>query len=89
MKSISGEGRSEEKLRKYIREEVTKLFSSVLDYAEVAVDGKERYMNFRSKILKVSNDTIREIERELSSRYSVNYIPPAEDIIVVTHQNKK
>lgn len=85
----NGEVRSREKLQKYIRNEITKLFSSVLDYAEVAVDGKERYMNLRSKILKVSNDAIREIERELVSRYSVNYIPPAEDVIVVKQNNKQ
>lgn len=79
----NGEVRSREKLERYIHNEITKLFSSVLDYAEVAVDGKERYLNLRSKILKVSNDAIREIKREIDSRYLVKYVPPAEDVIVV------
>jgi len=79
----SGSVRSKDRLKKYVQNEVTKLFTSVLDYAEVAVDGKERYSNLRSKILKVSNDAIREIKKEIDTRYTVDYIPPAEDIIVV------
>jgi hypothetical protein len=85
---IEGEVRSREKLKKYVQGEITKLFSSVLDYAEVAVDGKERYMNLRSKILKVSNDAIREIKKEIDSRYSVIYNPPAEDIIIIKQDKK-
>lgn len=85
---MSDDVRSREKLKRYVHGEVTKLFSSVLDYAEVAVDGKERYMNLRSKILKVSNDAIREIKKEIDSRYSVTYIPPAEDIVVIIQQKK-
>jgi hypothetical protein len=88
MSDTAGEVRSKEKLQKYIRNEITKIFSSVLDYAEVAVDGKERYTNFRSKVLKISNDSIRDIERELALRYTVNYIPPAEDVVVVKQQKK-
>lgn len=83
-----GDSKSREKLKKYVESEVTKLFSSVLDYAEVAVDGQERYKNLRSKILKVSNDVIREIKRELDTRYSVSYLPPGEEVIVF-NQNKK
>ena len=80
---FSGDDRSKDKLKNYLQNEITKLFSSVLDYAEVAVDGKERYMNLRSKILKVSNDTIRNIKREVDSRYLIEYSAPAEDLIVI------
>jgi hypothetical protein len=86
--SQEGNDRSKEKLKKYVQNEITKLFSAVLDYAEVAVDGKERYLNLRSKILKVGNDTIREIRREIDARYKVDYVPPAEDIILVKQQKK-
>lgn len=79
----SKDARAREKLKRYVRGEITKLFSSVLDYAEVAVDGKERYGNLRSKILKVSNDAIREIDREIDGRYSVVYNPPAEEVIII------
>lgn len=85
---VEREVRSREKLKKYIHNEITKLFSSVLDYAEVAVDGKERYLNLRSKILKVSNGALREIKREIDLRYLVDYVPPAEDVIIVRQQKR-
>jgi len=75
--------RDREKLKTFIHSEITKLFSAVLDYTEVAVDGKERYMNLRSKILKVGNDTIREIKKELDTRYVVKFDPQTMDVIVV------
>jgi Mn-dependent DtxR family transcriptional regulator len=78
---------SREKLKKYVQSEITKLFSTILDYVEVAVDGKARYKNLRSKILKVSNDSIREIHKELDSKYMVDY-PLGEEIIVVDQQGK-
>ena len=82
-KSVKPGARDKDKLKSFIHEEITKLFSSVLDYTEVAVDGKERYMNLRSKILKVGNDTIREIKKELDTRYAVEYKALVEDVIVV------
>jgi len=82
-KSAEAGLRDREKLKNFIHSEITKLFSSVLDYTEVAVDGKERYMNLRSKILKVGNDSIREIKKELDTRYNVKYDPPSEDVIIV------
>lgn len=75
--------RSREKLKKFIRGEVTKLFTSVLDFTEVAVEGKDRFMSLRSKILKVSNDAMRDIDKELDTRYSIEYVPPAEDVIII------
>lgn len=86
MVNSDGDFRSREKLKKFVQSEITKLFSSVLDYTEVAVDGKERYANLRSKILKVSNDAIREINKELDKRYEVTYVPPAEEVIVVNQK---
>jgi len=83
MASGNGELRSREKLKKYVQCEITRLFSSVLDYAEVAIDSKARYTTLRSKVLKVSNDAIREINRELDNRYDVTYLPPAEEVIVI------
>ena len=82
----SGEVRSREKLKKFVHQEITKLFSSVLDYAELAVGDKDRYTSLRSKILKVSNDAIREISKELDTRYTVTYKPNAEEIIVINQK---
>lgn len=75
--------RSKEKLKKYIDLEVKKLFTGVLDYAEVAVDSKERWKVLRSRILKLSNDAIREISKELDLRYDVSYVPAGEDVVIV------
>jgi hypothetical protein len=59
------------------------LFGSVLDYAEVAVDGKDRFMNLRAKVLKVGNDAIREVNKELDTNYKIEYDSRTEDVIVV------
>lgn len=75
-------------LKLFISKEVTKLFSSILDFAEIAVDGKERYANYRSKVLKLSNDAIREMKKEIDLRYQVEYMSPTEDIIVVKQPRK-
>ena len=77
----SGEGQAKDKLKKYIQDRITELFCDVLDYAELAVDGKERFSNLRSKILRVSNDTIRQIGKEVDYRYSVKAL--AEDVVVI------
>ena len=78
-----GQKEDTDELKLFIQKEVTKLFSSILDFAEVAVDGKERYINYRSKVLKLSNDAIREIKKELDAKYDIKYVAPTEDIIVV------
>lgn len=73
---------SREKFKRYIDAEITKLFTGVLDYAEVAVDSPERWKALRSRILKLSNDTIREIKKELDTKYELR-CSIAEDVIVV------
>jgi len=79
-----------EALKLFISQEVTKLFSSILDFAQVAVDGKDRYSNYRSRVLKLSNDAIRVIKKEVDCRYVIEYVPPMEDIIIVRqHRNVK
>ena len=76
--------RAKEKLKKHLEGEIKKLFTGVLDYAEVAVANKEVWKVLRSRILKLSNNTIKEVNRELDGRYAVSYIPPAEDVIVIS-----
>ena len=70
-----------EKLVRAISEEITVLFEKVLDYAEVAVPNNDQYKKLRSKILRVGNNCIRNVNKEISNRYDVKYIPPAETII--------
>lgn len=74
---------SKDKLKSMSKGEITKLFSSILDFAEVAIDGKDRYLNFRSRVLKLSNDAIREINREIDTNYDVRYSALKEDLIVI------
>jgi len=70
-----------EKLNRAISNEITILFEKVLDYAEVAVPNNDQYKKLRSKILRVGNNCIRNVKKEIDVRYDVKYIPPAETII--------
>jgi hypothetical protein len=73
--------RSKERLKNELKEEVTKLFESALDYAEVACP-KETYKALRSKILRVGNNCIRNTEKRLQ-KYEVEFIPQTEEIIEI------
>ena len=81
------EFKSLEKLKRYIDQCFKDFFGSVLDYTEVAVDSKDRQRALRSRVLKLGNDKIREINRELDDHYRVKYIATNEDIIQII--NKK
>ena len=70
-----------EKLNRAISDEITVLFEKVLDYAEVAVPNNDQYKKLRSKILRVGNNCIRNVRKEIEVRYDVKYIPQAETII--------
>jgi hypothetical protein len=70
-----------EKLNRAISDEITVLFEKVLDYAEVAVPNNDQYKKLRSKILRVGNNCIRNIRKEIEIRYDVKYVPQAETII--------
>ena len=63
---------AKDKLKKYIERAMNGLFGSILDYAEVAVDGKDRYQAFRTRILKMGNEKLRGIEHELDVNYNVS-----------------
>jgi len=77
-----------EKLIRAIGEEITGLFEKVLDYAEVAVPNNDQYRKLRSKILRIGNNTIRNISKEIVSRYDVIYNPPGETIIEVANRGR-
>jgi len=70
-----------EKLIKAISDQITELFEKVLDYSEVAVPNNDQYKKLRSKILRVGNNCIRNVNKEINVRYNVEYIAPAETII--------
>lgn len=72
-----------EKLIRAVSEEITVLFEKVLDYMEVAVPNNDRYKKLRSKILRVGNNCIRQIGKEINAHYIIQYDPPGETIIEV------
>lgn len=74
--------RSRDKMNRLVEEEVTKLFESVLDYAQVACPTSETYKVLRSKILRVGNNCIRTLKKRLE-HYDVEYKASAEDIIEI------
>lgn len=78
--------RSKEKLKKLVEAEITKMFESVLDYAQVAVPTSDTFKVLRSKILRVGNNCIRSIKDRLEN-YDVEYTAVGEEIIEIKQQN--
>jgi len=86
--NIMEKDKHQEKLIRSISEEVTSLFEKVLDYAEVAVPNSDQYRKLRSKILRIGNNSIRNISKEIVNYYSITYSPPGETIIEVIKRDK-
>ena len=78
-----------EKLNRAISDEITVLFEKVLDYAEVAVPNNDQYKKLRSKILRIGNNCIRNISKEIVNHYSITYNAPGETIIEVVRPKAK
>jgi hypothetical protein len=79
----------QEKMIKSISSEITDLFERILDYAEVAVPNNDQYKKLRSKILRIGNNCIRNISKEIVSRYDVTYNPPGETIVEIIQPKVK
>jgi len=79
----------QEKMIKGISSEITDLFERILDYAEVAVPNNDQYKKLRSKILRIGNNCIRNISKEITNRYSVTYNAPGETIIEIARPKAK
>ena len=71
----------QEKLIKDIKENITTLFEKALDYAEVAIPNVDQYKRYRSKILRVGNNCLRDIDKLIKSSYEVKFVSPNETII--------
>ena len=72
-----------EKMDRMVKDEVTKMFEKVLDYAEVAVPNNDQYRKLRSKILRVGNNCIRNIQKDVEKHYDVKYKALAETVVEV------
>jgi hypothetical protein len=75
--------KSKDKLKAFFAAQITSLFGDILDLTEVALGDPGRQKALRSKVLKLSNDAIRTVQREVEERYTVSYVPPATDVIFV------
>jgi len=79
----------QEKMIRSISSEITDLFEKILDYAEVAVPNSDQYKKLRSKILRIGNNCIRNISKEVTTHYSVTYNAPGETIIEIVRPKIK
>jgi hypothetical protein len=80
--------KSKEKLKANIQASITELFEKVLDFAEVAIPSPETYKRFRSKVLRIGNNAIRESHKEIDMNYDVKWSPQikSEDVIEVNQK---
>lgn len=74
--------KSRERLQKEAEEEITRMFESILDYAQVACPTPDTYKVLRSKILRVGNNCIRTVKKKVE-HYDVEFIPTSEDVIEI------
>ena len=71
-----------QKLKDLIKEEITFMFEQALDFAQVACP-EPHFRPLRSKILRVGNNCIRNINRKIDDQYKVEYKATSEDIIQI------
>jgi hypothetical protein len=79
---MSVEDRHTKKLKDLIKEEVTSMFEQALDFAQVACP-EPHYRPLRSKILRVGNNCIRNINTKIDSQYKIEFQATGEDIIQI------
>lgn len=80
---------SNKHLQEYVEKQITAMFESILDYTEVAVPEEPRYKVVRSKILRVSNDTIRGIKSELSRNYDIRFKGIRQEVVRIKQGRDK
>jgi len=76
------EDRHTQKLKDLIKEEVTFMFEQALDFAQVACP-EPHFRPLRSKILRVGNNCIRNINRKVDDQYKIEFKATSEDIIQI------
>jgi hypothetical protein len=76
------EDKHTQKLKDMIKEEVTFMFEQALDFAQVACP-EPHYRPLRSKILRVGNNCIRNINSKIDTQYKIEFKATGEDIIQI------
>ena len=74
---------SKKKLKRSITDEVTRMWEGILDFGHVAVGDEERFKAFRSKILRLGNNCVRSIAKELDRAYIVEFTALNEDVVEI------
>ena len=69
-----------QKLKDLVKEEVTSEFEQILDFAQVACP-EAQFKQLRSKILRVGNNCIRNINKGIDDNFKIEYVAPGEDVI--------
>lgn len=82
------EDKSKDRLKDAVAKEVTSMFESILDYVQVACPTKDTYSVLRSKILRVGNNCIRSLKKEIDGNYDIKFTNVAEEIIEVKRPKK-
>ncbi len=74
---------SKKKLKRSVSDEVTRMWEGILDFGHVAVGDDERFKAFRGKVLRLGNNCIRSISKELDRSYVVEFTALNEDIVEI------
>ncbi len=74
---------SKRKLKRSVSDEITKMWEGILDFGHVAVGDDERFKAFRGKVLRLGNNCIRSISKELDHSYVVEFVALNEDIVEI------
>lgn len=74
--------KAKEKLIALCSAKITRVFDGALSFIEVLLD-ESQYKKIRSKILRIGNNAIREMESEIMEHYSITYDSKMTDIIKV------
>jgi hypothetical protein len=79
--------KSRTKLVRTLQDVQKKAYGQILDQVEsvvVALAGTpEAFKPLRSKILRASNDAVRQLEKELEKFYAIEYVSTSEDVIEI------
>ncbi len=79
--------KSREKLKREAEDEITKMFESILDYAQVACPTPDTYKVLRSKVLRVGNNCIRSLKLKFD-HYEIEFVASGEEVIEFTESKK-
>jgi len=81
------ENNSRIRLANGMRKEITQMMEKSLDFAHVACH-KDNFQQLRAKILRVGNDCMRRLEKELNA-YDIKYTKIGEEIIEFRNVSNK